>query len=195
MIKTRPTINFTIPDLSALTFETDNEQYAHELKVADMVDFNNCGYTWTDAYFLAFGYDTISPYDTYILTAGNTLSEFTGKPVTSHSDYLDVVYAYFEKQETEQQIIAANTPKRGRKAIDPEIAHAKAQEKELNSKAYHAYIDACRERKLKLQELWTDYQIKLDAKKEAEEFHKKAVNEAYTAYLTCKRVTISREDF
>lgn len=194
-IKQRPDIGFTIPNLSELKFTSEAEQEEHELRVAEMVELNNRGYSWTDAYFLAFGYGTIKPYIIYMTLTPDAVSEFTGKPVSSESDYLDVIYTYYEKEVDERQLIEAGTVRRGRKPLDPEVAHAKAVERESRSESYKAYIEACRERKLKLKELWDGYQLALEQKRLAEEHHKKAVNDAYAVYLECKAHTINREDF
>lgn len=194
-IKQREPISFELPNLSGLSFETEQQRTEHELKVAEMVHRHDEGYEWVDAYFLAFGYGTMQPFAQYILFSPDSVSEFTGKTVVNEEDYLDVVYAVREKEKDEQDLIDAGTVRRGRKPVDPEIAHAKALEREGKSEAYKAYIAACQERKLKMKELWADYEDKKEQKKLAEAYHKKAVADAYAAYLEIKAYTPKREDF
>lgn len=184
--KQRPALPFEMPDITKLTFATEAEFNEHQNKTLDMVDANNDGFPWVDSYLIGFGYKTISPFLKFIEEAPNSISGLTGQVVVTMEDYLDHVYAFIEEEQAMQQLLDNKAPLQQR--------GYKSEQSEVNG-AYPKWVQACKERRTQLAVLWENYQEKIRAKKEAEEFHKSEVKLAYEQYMQLKNNAPKREDF
>ena len=194
--KPRPQLPFGMPSFEGLVFETDAELEAHQTKTLWMVDAENDGFPWIDAYLLGFGYKGVAPFITFVEQAPNSRSSLTGAVVVTMEDYLDHVYAYIAEEQLEQEILADKEPlQANRDYKGTDTAQVKADTAAAKSNANAAYLEACRARKEKLVELWDEYQQKIIAKKEAEAFHKAEVQAAYDLYMQQKSTVPQRGDF
>lgn len=190
-IAKRPQLHFEMPDTSLIVRNTPEEEEAFQTNQVDMVEFADNGYPWIDAYLLAFGYNELPGFYKFTEFATNAKSAITGKVVVSTEDYLDHVYGTIEL-ELEQPEPELAPLQENRKYKDAEDKEA---EKKEAAAAYNLYIDACSQRKVKMKELWDEYQKALLAKKEAEAFHKDAVSRAYDDYMLVKGTVPSRNDY
>jgi hypothetical protein len=187
-IAQRPELPFGLPDTSFIVRNTPQEEELFQSNQVDMVEFADNGYPWIDAYLLAFGYKTLPGFYKFTEFATNAASAITGKIVVSTEDYLDHVYGTIAQEQEQEQ-------------LEPELPNLqenrdyKEEEKKQSAASYKLYIDACTQRKVIMAKLWDEYQKALQAKKDAEAFHKEACSRAYQDYMTVKGAVPDRNDY
>lgn len=197
MPKQRPSINFRVPDLNSLQPTSAKELQIHQQKVTDLISYDIQGYSWRDAFFLAFGYNGIQPFKAFMEFAPNSVSSLTGRAVVNEEDFLDVVYAQFELEQREAELLQQlpEEPKRGRPrlTLDEQLARSGVHnEKRLRKERIQQAKDL---RQKQLKELWAEYQQALTQKREAEEYHTKRCQDLFKQYQQLKTIPVDADDF
>lgn len=198
MTKTnRPEVTFNLPDVYGVKPIDPELLKVHQQRLADLVQYDLKGFSWQDAYLLAFGYNGIQPFNEYIEIAPNSVSSLIGRIVVTESDYLDVIYTQRQHELNEWQMLA-ELPEpvgRGRPRLSIEEQLARSAARSSKQEEINRYRDACRERQNLLKKVWQEYQDALVAKANAEAHHKKICADLYKQHQDLKSVPINREDY